>query len=102
MNQNKQKENDDEYKREYDSCIKSFRVEKDQGHAKYVRCEICLEFLEIVRRGCKSSKPPTITTENGIRFRKQTIVEHFASIYHGECKQAHLLASTKGNPAIHN
>lgn len=82
----------DEYEREYQNCIKSFK--HDQGTNRYVRCEICFKFPEIVRRGCNNNRNPAITLESGTRFRRQTVVDHFASSYHKECKRAHSLKST--------
>lgn len=82
---------DNDYKREYEECIQSVQARNAGSSDRYVRCEICYKFPEIVRRNCTNNRPPAITSENGTRFRTQTVVDHFASTYHKECRQAKLL-----------
>lgn len=71
------KDLDGNYDSEYTYCIKSFQVTHTRVAQHFVRCEICLKFPNIVRRGCKNNKSPKITTEPGTRFRTQTGLQHF-------------------------
>lgn len=44
-----------------------------------------------MRRFSDNKKTAPITTEIGIRFKREYVVKHFASLYHEKCKEAELL-----------
>lgn len=71
-----------DYNENYEKYIKSRQVQQKDCKRHFISCTVCVKYPEIVRRSCKNTKPPPITTELGVRYRKQYVLEHFASPYH--------------------
>lgn len=76
------------YDSEYAKYIHSFSVKQSDGSRRFVYCKLCVKYPEIVKRYCENNKAPTITTETGIRFKREYVLNHFASVYHLKCKEA--------------
>lgn len=77
-----------DYDREYASYIHLFRVQQKDCSRRFVYCKLCFKYPEIVKRFSDNRKQPNITTETGIRFKKEYVVNHFSSLYHQKCKEA--------------
>lgn len=84
-----------QFDQEFKSCINSFHVVQDNVKQHFVRCDVCFNYPDIVRRNCDNKKPAPITSEIGIRYRKKYVEEHFRSIYHQKCKDAKLIAESE-------
>lgn len=73
----------------------SFSVKEKDSARRHVYCKLCEKYPEIVKMHCNNKKPPTITNQSGIRFRKDYVWAHFLSEYHKKCIDAEK-ASTEG------
>lgn len=82
-----------DYDAEYAKCMHSFKRQEKNRSRNFVYCKVCHKFPEIVRMFTENNKIASITTENGTRYRKDTVENHFISVYHAKCKEAELLAS---------
>lgn len=69
--------------------IVTFRLEEKIG--KFVRCDICHKYPNIVKRYCEANNPPRITKSEGVRFLTNTIKDHVNTQYHAECVKAQRL-----------
>lgn len=88
-----------DYSREYSNYIHSFHVQQKNVSRHFVYCKLCKKYPDIVRRYCDNKKLPSITSEAGIRFKKDNVEHHFSSTYHRKCKEAERL-STKETSTI--
>lgn len=61
---------------------------------RFVRCEVCVNFPEIVKQ-INKKKLPAITTKEGTRYRKNIYTEHISKEYHIECVKAHNLKNNR-------
>lgn len=75
--------------------IVTFHLDSTLNTKKYVRCEICSKYPNIVKRYCGTHHPPRITTSEGTRFLNQIVDDHVKSQYHAECTKAHRLETLK-------
>lgn len=80
--------NQPDYDREYAKYIQSFSVKQKDGSRRFVYCKLCNKYPDIVRINSDNPRLPNITTETGIRFKKEYVVNHFSSLYHRKCKEA--------------
>lgn len=80
--------NQSTYDQEYTKCIHSFHVQQENTSRRFVYCKVCVKYPDIVRRFCDNKRPPNITSETGIRFKKENVEHHFNSLYHQKCKEA--------------
>lgn len=80
--------NQPNYEEEYTKYIDSFPVKQDNTKRRFVRCKVCIKYPDIVKRFSDNRKLPNITSEVGIRFKKENVEHHFSSLYHQKCKEA--------------
>lgn len=76
------------YDEEYTQYIHSFHVQQENTKRRFVYCKLCVKYPDIVKRFCENKRPPNITSENGIRFKRENVEHHFLSLYHIKCKKA--------------
>lgn len=85
---NEQKSQAVNYDREYTDYIHSFHVKQQNVSRRFVYCKLCKKYPDIVRRYCENNRPPNITSDVGIRFKKENVEYHFLTMYHQKCKEA--------------
>lgn len=65
--------NQPDYDREYAKYIQSFSVKQKDGSRRFVYCKLCNKYPDIVRINSDNTRLPNITTETGIRFKKEYV-----------------------------
>lgn len=81
-----------QYDQEFKSSIRSFETVQRGAKKHFVRCDVCFKYPAIVRLNCDNKKPPPITSEIGIRYRKNYVLKHFQSVCHRKCREAKMIA----------
>lgn len=61
---------------------------------RYLRCNVCSEFPEIVKR-ITNQKLPAIVTQSGTKYRNNIYQDHKLKDFHAECVKAHNLKNGK-------
>lgn len=74
--------------------IVTFHLNKD----RFIRCEFCRKYPNIVKQHIKK-KPPSITTTIGTRFRGNVLSEHLDTLYHKESAKAYRISFTEEKEA---
>lgn len=79
------------FKDELSKYFDIFSVTKNNQSFRYIRCKICVSNPSIVKMFCSKTGLPSITTNEGTRYRTESIQSHFKSKYHEHCKSAESL-----------
>lgn len=82
---------------EMSKYIEIFSVERKNASSRQMRCKVCCAHPSVVKLFCSKTALPAITTEQGCRYRTETMKEHFKSRFHGECKKAESLKTMQLN-----
>lgn len=88
QNINLETSNRPNYEKEYTDYIHSFNVQQNNASRRFVYCKLCIKYPDIVRKYSENKRPPNITSEVGIRFKKENVEHHFSTLYHKKCKEA--------------
>lgn len=67
----------------FDKCMDLFYVDE----VRYMRCNVCIEFPEIVRQHCML-KFPSIAMQTGTKYRSDVYRDHISKSFHVECPRA--------------
>lgn len=62
------------------------------SNERFIRCDVCQKYPEIVKRYVPK-RPPPITTATGTHYRADVLEDHIKTAYHIECSKAKRISS---------